>query len=117
MKRSSHKRPGKSPLKAAARRPVGAFLLRLYVAGNSSRSRQAILRVRELCAKDLHGDCTLEVIDIYQDPHRARDAQVVATPTLVREIPRPVRRLIGASGKGNRLLIALGLEVPKESGT
>jgi len=69
--------------------------VRLYVAGATARSRQAVLRVRQLCAAELKGHCDLEVIDIYQQPRLARQKQIVATPTLVIEFPRPVRRFIG----------------------
>jgi circadian clock protein KaiB len=65
------------------------------VAGATARSRQAVLRVRQLCAAELKDSCELEVIDIYQQPKLARENQIVATPTLVKEFPRPVRRFIG----------------------
>ncbi len=65
------------------------------MAGATARSRQAILRVRQLCAEELKGDCSFEVVDIYQQPGLARDYQIVATPTLIKEFPRPVRRFIG----------------------
>jgi len=71
------------------------YALRLFVAGATVRSRQAVLRVRELCAAELMGNCNLEVIDIYQQPKLARANQIVATPTLIKECPRPVRRFIG----------------------
>lgn len=54
------------------------------------------MRVRELCAAQGAGNYKLEVIDIYQQPGLARDHQIVATPTLVKEFPRPVRRFIGS---------------------
>jgi circadian clock protein KaiB len=69
--------------------------LRLYVAGATARSRQAILRARQLCETELSGNYELEVIDIYQQPILARDGQILATPTLVKEFPKPVRRFIG----------------------
>ena len=85
------------PLLAPLPLPVKAakYVLRLFVAGASARSRQAVLRVRELCAAELKYNCRLEVIDIYQQPQLARDNQIVATPTLIKEYPRPVRRFIG----------------------
>ena len=70
--------------------------MRLFVAGATTRSRQAVLRVREMCDAELKGGCKLEVIDIYQQPGLARENQIVATPTLIREFPRPVRRFIGS---------------------
>jgi circadian clock protein KaiB len=67
----------------------------LFVAGATARSRQAVLRVRQLCEAEPKGTCKLEVIDIYQQPGLARHNQIVATPTLIKEFPRPVRRFIG----------------------
>jgi circadian clock protein KaiB len=80
---------------ALATEPEVKCLLRLYVAGATARSHQAILRARELCETEFDGNCELEVIDIYQQPLLAREGQIIATPTLVKELPRPVRRLIG----------------------
>lgn len=110
MKAAKANRPTKARAKAVVSKPE--YLLRLYVAGTSSRSRRAILRAREICEGELKGRCTLEVIDIYQEPIRARNGQIVATPTLVREIPLPVRRLIGTLAKSSRLIVGLGLETP-----
>ena len=81
--------------KSLATRPTGKYVLRLFVAGATARSRQAILHARQLCEVELKDDSTLEVIDIYQQPQLARDNQIVATPTLIKEFPRPVRRFIG----------------------
>ena len=85
----------KASAKSPATRPARNYVLRLFVAGATARSRQAVLRVRQLCAAELKDNCTLDVIDIYQQPHLARDNQIVATPTLIKEFPRPVRRFIG----------------------
>jgi circadian clock protein KaiB len=79
------------------------------VAGASERSRQAILRVRRLCEAELKGACELKVIDIYQQPILARDGQIVATPTLVKELPLPVSRFIGNLTHTQRLFVALDL--------
>jgi circadian clock protein KaiB len=81
--------------KSLVTRPAGKYILRLFVAGATARSHQAVLRVRQLCEAELKGNCTLEVIDIYQQPKLARKNQIVATPTLIKEFPRPVRRFIG----------------------
>jgi circadian clock protein KaiB len=70
-------------------------VLRLFVSGATTRSRQAVLSVRHLCGIELKDRCRLEVVDIYQQPELARANQIVATPTLIREFPRPVRRFIG----------------------
>lgn len=71
------------------------YVLRLFIAGATDRSHQALLHVRKLYAEELKDHCTLEVIDIYQQPELARVNQIVATPTLIKEWPRPVRRFIG----------------------
>lgn len=81
--------------KALAAGPDGKFFLRLYVAGATTRSRQALRRVYQLCEAELKDNYELEVIDVYQQPELARENQIVATPTLVKEFPRPVRRFIG----------------------
>jgi circadian clock protein KaiB len=94
---------------ALASRPVAQYRLRLYVAGATDKSRQAILRARHLCDAELKGDFELEVIDIYQQPILARNGQIVATPTLVKEFPRPVRRFIGNLSNTSRLFVGLDL--------
>ena len=85
------------------------FVLRLFVAGATARSRQAVLRVRQLCEAELKDNCTLEVIDIYQQPGLARENQIVATPTLIKELPRPVRRFIGNLANTGGLFAELAL--------
>jgi len=96
--------------KALATRPAGKCVLRLYVAGATDRSHRAVLRARQLCETELQGNFELEVIDVYQQPILARDGQIVATPTLVREFPRPVRRLIGNLSNTSGLFVGLDLD-------
>lgn len=95
MKKKTTNSAAEAIEKPLASRPPSKYVLRLFVAGATTRSRQAILRVRQLCAAELKENCTLEVVDIYQQPERARENQIVATPTLIKEFPRPVRRFIG----------------------
>jgi len=101
--------------KILATRSSGRCLLRLYVAGATDRSRQAIMRARHLCETEFNGNCELEVIDVYQQPILARDGQIVATPTLVRELPRPVRRFIGDLAKTTRLFVGLDVHVKSKT--
>ena len=96
--------------KALTAKGAGEFVLRLYVAGATPRSRQALMRARHLCDIELKGHCKLEVIDVYQQPILARDGQIVATPTLVKEFPKPVRRLIGDLTNTARLFVGLDLD-------
>jgi circadian clock protein KaiB len=91
------------------------YILRLYVAGATARSRQAILRARQWCETDLSGDYQLEVVDIYQQPILARDGQILATPTLVKEFPKPVRRFIG--NLSNLAGLFVGMDLDSKRGT
>ena len=95
MKANKPRRPTKRSEKSPATRFTGKYVLRLFVAGATARSRRAVLRARRLCESDLEHNYELEVIDIYQHPGLARVNQIIATPTLIREFPRPVRRFIG----------------------
>ena len=95
--------------KSLAIASAGKHVLRLFVAGATARSRQAILRVRELCAAELKDQCELEVIDIYQQPGLARENQIVATPTLIIEFPPPLRRFIGNLTNITGLFVELDL--------
>jgi circadian clock protein KaiB len=80
------------------------------VAGATVRSRQAVLRVRQLCTDQLQNHCDLEVIDIFQQPNVARQHQIVATPTLVVTSPRPMRRFIGNLANTADLLAKLDMQ-------
>jgi circadian clock protein KaiB len=96
--------------RALATGGAGKFVLRLYVAGATARSRQALMRARHFCEIELKGNCELEVIDVYQQPILARDGQIVATPTLVKQFPKPVRRLIGDLTSLTTLFVGLDLD-------
>ena len=96
MKTKKANRATRAVEKSLTARPAGKYVMRLFVAGATAKSRQAVLRVRELCETELNDSCELEVIDIYQQPHLARANQIVATPTLIIKFPRPVRRFIGS---------------------
>jgi circadian clock protein KaiB len=99
--------------KALAAQPAAdRYLLRLYVTGTTPRSARAIKNIRAICEEKLQGRYDLEVIDIYQHPEQARPAQVVVTPTLVKQLPEPVRKLIGDLSDRERVLVGLDL-VPR----
>jgi circadian clock protein KaiB len=88
------------------------YVLRLYVTGMTPRSTEAVAAVTDVCQALLAGRYDLEVVDLYQDPVRAKDAQVIAAPTLVRESPPPLRRLIGDLSDPER--IRRGLNLPPD---
>ena len=109
MKANATSRTTQAFEKALKSRAGKANVLRLYVAGANTRSREALLRIRRLCEEELKGNYDLEVIDIYQQPILARDGQIIATPTLVREFPRPILRLIGNLSNTKGLFAGLDL--------
>ena len=110
MKTNKTSRATRAFEKALTTRPTGKYVLRLYVAGATDRSRLAILRARQLCETELKGNYDLKVIDVYQQPILARDGQIIATPTLVREFPKPVLRLIGNLANTLGLFVGLDLD-------
>lgn len=85
------------------------FILRLYVAGMTARSRRAIENVRAVCERHLLNRYDLEVIDVYQQPTLAKGEQIIAAPTLVKRLPLPLRRVIGDMSDTERLLVGLDL--------
>ena len=109
MRPHSKSRTTKSFERALATGPSGKYVLRLYVAGATARSRRALERARHLCDVEFKGRCDLEVIDVYQQPILALEGQIVATPTLVKEFPLPVRRFIGALDNMARIVVGLNL--------
>jgi circadian clock protein KaiB len=86
------------------------YLFRLYVAGHSSRAIAAIENVRRICEHHLSGRYELEVIDIYQQPAATKAAQVIAVPTLIKELPFPPQRFVGDMSKSERIVVGLNLE-------
>jgi len=88
--------------------------LRLYITGFTRRSIQSVDAVKALCKRHLLGRFELEVIDLCQQPDRAKTDQIIATPTLVKELPLPMRRLIGDLSHPDRVLNALNLKPKQE---
>ena len=94
--------------------PHGKYVLRLFVAGATRRSAHALEAVKDLCEQYLPGRYTLEVIDVYQQPIIAKEGQIIATPTLVKEFPKPLRRLVGSMSDRERVLVGLDIREQRE---
>ena len=109
MKINKTRRATRAVEKFLTTRSLDKYVLRLFVAGATARSRQAILRVRQLCEAELKDNYELEVIDIYQQPSLARVNQIVATPTLIKKLPPPLRRFIGNLANITGLFVELDL--------
>lgn len=86
-----------------------AYLLRLYVAGVTPRSGEVLARIKAVCEEHLHGRYELEVIDIRQQPETAIGARIVVTPTLIKVLPPPLRRLVGDLLETEEVLRGLNL--------
>ena len=92
----------RTPLKRAK------YILRLYVTGSSTRSLKAVSNLKKICEEHLP-DYDLEVIDIYKDPGAAREAQIIAAPTLVKKLPQPLRRFVGDLSNTQSILVGLDI--------
>lgn len=87
------------------------YILRLYVAGSTARSMAAISNLKIICDEKLAGRYSLEVIDLYQQPQLAAGHQIIAIPTLIKELPPPLRRIIGDLSDTEKVLVGLDLKV------
>lgn len=84
--------------------------LRLYVTGMTPRSTQAIQAIKDICEAELKGRYELQVIDLAKNPELAKEADIIAAPTLIKQLPLPLRRLIGHLSDKERVLLALELK-------
>lgn len=87
--------------------------LRLYVAGQTPKSIVALANLKRICDQHLNGQYKVEVIDLMENPQLAQRDQIVAIPTLVRELPTPLKRIIGDLSNTDRVLV--GLDVVPQS--
>ena len=85
------------------------YVLRLYIAGTSSKSMRAVANIIEICEGSLKNRYDLEVIDIYQQPVLMKGEQIIAAPTLVKKLPLPLRKFIGDMSDTERILVGLDL--------
>jgi circadian clock protein KaiB len=90
------------------------YRLRLFVSGATPRAREAIANIRTISDRHLEGRYELEVIDALQQSEMLRGQQIVVLPTLIKELPLPIKRLIGDFGDEERVLIGLGLHPETE---
>lgn len=104
--RNSARRSGKP---ATSRK---MYRLRLFVTGQTPRSASSLQNLKNVCDEYLVGKFELEVIDIYQQPELAREAQIIAAPTLIKMLPLPLRKLVG--DLSNRKQVMIGLDIKDE---
>ena len=88
----------------------GGYNLRLYVAGQTPKSMAAIANLNKLCEKHLAGRYSIEVIDLMADPALAQRDQIIAIPTLIRQLPEPLKRIIGDLSNSDKVLVGLDIQ-------
>jgi len=89
--------------------PDKLWQLRLYVAGQTPRSRTALANLKKICEEHLAGLYSIEVIDLLEHPQLSKGDQILAIPTLVRRLPKPMRKIIGDLSDTHRVLVGLDL--------
>jgi circadian clock protein KaiB len=96
--------------RTAAKSAKPRFELKLFLTGASERSQRALENIQRFCESELPGDYDLKVIDIYQQPALASAEQILASPTLIKTSPAPLRRLIGDMSDEQKVRVSLGLQ-------
>ena len=94
---------------------MSKYILKLYVTGQTARARAAIENLERLCREDLAGEYELQVIDVLENPQLAEDDRVLATPTLIKQLPPPLRRVIGDLSDKEKVLFGLDVRPKGES--
>lgn len=89
------------------------YLLKLYVLGKTAKAERAVSNLRDICERELGGAYELEIIDVLEHPQLAEDEKILATPTLIKQLPPPLRRVIGDLSDKDKVL--LGLEVQPDT--
>lgn len=85
-------------------------ILKLYITGNTERTRRALANIREICDNDLAGHYEIIIVDVLERPQLAEDERILATPTLIRHLPMPLRRIVGDLSDSEKVLLGLDLQ-------
>ena len=86
------------------------YILKLYITGRTPRSERAITNLKEICTDELSGQYELRVIDVLESPQLAEEDRILATPTLIKALPPPIRRIIGDLSDKEKVLLGLDLK-------
>lgn len=84
-------------------------ILKLYITGNSENTKRAITNLRRICEHDLQGQYEIILVDVLERPQLAEDERILATPTLIRQLPLPIRRIVGDLSDTEKVLLGLDL--------
>lgn len=96
-------------------RPMKTYKLRLYITGHTAFAERAIANIRRICEDDLGDRYEMELIDLMEDPEAGEAQQIIATPTLIKQLPPPLRRVIGDLSDRERVLAGLDIIAPTEA--
>ena len=88
---------------------MNKFKLRLYITGTTPRSERAIANLEKICERDLKGLYDLQIIDVLENPQLAENEKILATPTLIKDLPPPLKRVIGDLSNSEKVLLGLDL--------
>ena len=89
---------------------MSQYVLKLYVTGQTSRSERAVANLRRICEEEFAGQYEMVVIDILERPQLAEDEKILATPTLIKLLPPPIRRIIGDLSDKERVLVGIDVQ-------
>jgi circadian clock protein KaiB len=89
---------------------MNEYRLKLFISGQTLRSRSAVKNLRCICEEELDDQCVLDIIDVLERPQAAEDEKILATPTLIKAVPLPTRRIIGDLSDRGKVLEGLDIE-------
>ena len=92
----------------------GKWILRLYIAGRTPAARRALANIEAICDQHLRGRCSIEVVDLVERPELAERNQIFAVPTLVRQLPLPLRKIIGDLSNSEKVIMGLDIELVEQ---
>jgi circadian clock protein KaiB len=87
------------------------YILKLYVSGMTPNSKRSIENIKRICEEHLKGNYELEIIDLYLHPEKAKEAQLIAAPTLIKKLPLPLRKIVGNMSDKEKVLKGLDIQI------
>ncbi|MGC9527650.1 MAG: circadian clock KaiB family protein [Limnospira sp.] len=93
---------------------MNKYLLKLYITGNTLKSQRAIANLIRICDQELTDQYELKIIDVLEQPELAENEKILVTPTLIKQLPQPIQRIIGDMSNTDKVLLGLDLVSPEE---
>ncbi|MBR8832338.1 MAG: Circadian clock protein KaiB [Chroococcopsis gigantea SAG 12.99] len=94
---------------------MNKYILKLYITGNSTKSQRAIANLFRICREELSNQYSIEIIDVLEQPHLAEQEKILVTPTLIKQLPQPLQRIIGDMSNTQKVLLGLDVVPPNLS--